>query len=160
MAPLRATAYELLHFYTGIAKKDIRTRLTDPPDDVVVEGRSQWPSTAQRRSRAVRHRWNTGAHGVPHRFSDRAAMRCGDLTNRRSTALPSAPYDRTLAISGSRPYADHTAGFHRESAALHCSACGHRALAKPLDDPAVCDGLHSNLLIERHRLWCRKQQQH
>ena len=67
---------------------------------------------------------------------------------------------RTRAISGSRPWTFHRDRFYRESAALRCSACGLRASAKPLDDPAVCDGLHSDLLIERHRLWCRKQQQH
>jgi hypothetical protein len=31
------------------------------------------------------------------------------------------PSDRTVAISGSRPYANHTDRFYRESAALRCS---------------------------------------
>jgi hypothetical protein len=37
------------------------------------------------------------------------------------THLPSL-YRRTTAISGSRPSANHTARFYRESAALLCSA--------------------------------------
>ena len=46
------------------------------------------------------------------------------------SALPLTSIRRTLAISGSRPYANHAAGFYREFAALRgsaCAICSHRA---------------------------------
>jgi hypothetical protein len=45
------------------------------------------------------------------KFIDRSLLR---------SCTPQFIDGRTVAISGSRPSANHTAGFHRESAALRC----------------------------------------